>query len=130
MYVSDDGCVRHIPRTKIQLRKYNSYYRERLITGLALLLLDLAERENTATLERVQNLNTFSYVGQNFENPIDTLQCNAYIDRTCGLSSKMALWLYKCVIIPKITYRLIFSAYNTPWWKNLCFYFNLNMMNP
>ncbi len=31
--------------------------------------------------------------------------CNAHIGRIWGLSPKMALWLYKRVIIPKITYR-------------------------
>ncbi len=30
--------------------------------------------------------------------------CNAFIGRTWGLSPKMALWLYKRVIILKITY--------------------------
>ncbi len=33
--------------------------------------------------------------------------CNAYIDRTWGLSPKMALWLYKHVIIPKIIYAAV-----------------------
>ncbi len=39
--------------------------------------------------------------------------CNAYIGRTWGLLLKMALWLYKCVIIPKITYAAV------AWWDSM-----------
>ncbi len=49
------GRVRRIPHLHIgnceKLRK--KYYRVHLISGLALLLLDLAEGKNTAVLERV-----------------------------------------------------------------------------
>ncbi len=33
--------------------------------------------------------------------------CNAFIGRTCGLSPKMALWLYKCVKICNITFAAV-----------------------
>ncbi len=33
--------------------------------------------------------------------------CNAFIGRTWGLSFKIALWLYKRVVIPKITYATV-----------------------
>ncbi len=39
--------------------------------------------------------------------------CNAYIGRTWGLSPKMSLWLYKHVIIPKITYAAV------AWWDSM-----------
>ncbi len=39
--------------------------------------------------------------------------CNAFIDRTWGLSFKMALWLYKRVIIPKITCVIV------AWWDRM-----------
>ncbi len=39
--------------------------------------------------------------------------CNAYIGRIWGLSPKMALWLYKRVIIPKITYAAV------AWWYGM-----------
>ncbi len=39
--------------------------------------------------------------------------CNAYIGRTWGLSPKMALRLYKRVIIPKITYAAVV------WWDGM-----------
>ncbi len=39
--------------------------------------------------------------------------CNAYIGRTWGLSPKMALWLYKRAIIPKITYVAVV------WWDGM-----------
>ncbi len=39
--------------------------------------------------------------------------CNAYIGRTWVLSLKMALWLYKCVIILKITYAAV------AWWDGM-----------
>ncbi len=39
--------------------------------------------------------------------------CNANIGRTWGLSPKMALWLHKRVIIPKITYAAV------AWWSDM-----------
>ncbi len=39
--------------------------------------------------------------------------CNEYIGRTRGLSPKMALRLYKCVIISKITYEAV------AWWVGM-----------
>ncbi len=43
--------------------------------------------------------------------------CSAYIGRTWRLPPKMALWLYKRVIIPKITMRLSNggTAWTLPW---------------
>ncbi len=36
--------------------------------------------------------------------------CNAFICRAQGLSPKITLWLYKCVIIPKVAYAAV------TWW--------------
>ncbi len=69
IYEEDGGRVRHIPYRHILIVKNlitEKNYRVRLVKGLALLLLDLAEGKNMAVLEWEEILNIFSCKGQNF----------------------------------------------------------------